>query len=76
MPGMNGLDTAQAIRASTLPCRGVPIVALTAHSTADMVAAARAAGMNDFLTKPVSSSQLSATIERWTGRRTQPATQW
>ena len=24
------------------------------------------AGMNDFLTEPVSSSQLSATIERWT----------
>ncbi len=32
--------------------------------------------MNDFLTEPVSGSQLSAAIERWTGRRTQPATQW
>jgi len=28
------------------------------------------------MTKPVSSSQLSAAIERWTGRRTHPATQW
>ena len=32
--------------------------------------------MDDFMTKPVSSSQLSAVIERWTGRKTNPATQW
>jgi hypothetical protein len=32
--------------------------------------------MDDFLTKPASSVQLSQVIERWTGRRTNPATQW
>jgi hypothetical protein len=32
--------------------------------------------MDDFLTKPVSSAQLAASIARWTGRRTGPATRW
>ena len=53
MPGMSGLEAAQAIRKSTLPCRDVPIIALTAHSDQAMVAAAQAAGINAFLTKPV-----------------------
>ncbi|MBG9389747.1 ATP-binding response regulator [Caenimonas aquaedulcis] len=68
MPGMNGLDTAQAIRASTLPSRGVPIIALTAHSTTEMMDAARAAGMNDFLTKPVDASVLYETLRRQCSR--------
>jgi CheY-like chemotaxis protein len=68
MPGMNGLDTARAIRASALPGRGVPIVALTAHSTADMMEAARAAGMNEFLTKPVDASQLYETLRKLRSR--------
>ncbi len=58
MPGMSGLETAQAIRASGLPWHLVPIVALTAHSGADMVATAQAAGMNDFITKPVDAAVL------------------
>jgi len=33
-------------------------------------------GMDDFMTKPVSTAMLSAAITRWTGRRTNPATQW
>ena len=53
MPGMNGLEAAQAIRRSTLACRDVPIIALTAHSDQATVAAAQAAGINAFLTKPV-----------------------
>ncbi|MFC5499860.1 response regulator [Caenimonas terrae] len=53
MPGMSGLEAAQAIRQSTLACRDVPIIALTAHSDEAMVAAAQAAGINAFLTKPV-----------------------
>ncbi len=52
------------------------IVALTADALPSDRQRCLDAGMNDFLTKPVSSSQLSATIERWTGRPTAPATQW
>jgi CheY-like chemotaxis protein len=55
---------------------GHTIVALTADALDSDRERCIDAGMDAFMTKPVSSSQLSATIERWTGRRTNPATQW
>lgn len=58
MPGMGGLDTAQAVRASRQPWARVPIVALTAHSDAPAVQGAREAGMDGFLVKPVEAMQL------------------
>jgi len=58
MPGMDGLETAQAIRASAMAWRNIPIIALTAHSDRRTVGAARAAGMNDFLVKPVEAAVL------------------
>ena len=77
MPVMDGFEATRRIRAAERPGGDAPvIVALTADSLASDRQRCLDVGMNDFLTKPVSSSQLSATIERWTGRRTQPATQW
>ena len=67
MPGMNGLETAQAIRQSALACRDVPIIALTAHSDPDTVAAAGAAGMNAFLTKPVDATVLYEKLRQVAG---------
>jgi len=58
MPGMDGLETAQIIRCSGRAWACVPIIALTAHSDLRIVQAARAAGMNDFLTKPVEAPLL------------------
>ena len=77
MPVMDGYEATRRIRAWERPDGdAVVIVALTADSLASDRQRCLDAGMNDFLTKPVSSSQLSTTIEHWTGRRTQPATQW
>ena len=77
MPVMDGFEATRRIRAWEQPSGDtLVIVALTADSLASDRQRCLDAGMNDFLTKPVSSSQLSATIERWTGRRTQPATHW
>jgi CheY-like chemotaxis protein len=64
MPGMDGLETAQAIRHSGEPWSAVPVLALTAHSDEEAVAAARAAGMDAFLVKPVDSSLLYETLVR------------
>ncbi len=77
MPAMDGFEATRRIRAHE-PSGGpaLVIVALTADSLPSDRQRCIDAGMNDYLTKPVSSSQLSATIERWTGRRTLPATQW
>ncbi|MBK6007807.1 response regulator [Ramlibacter ginsenosidimutans] len=64
MPGMDGLETARAIRASREGWCGVPIVAMTARSDEPAVAAATAAGMNGFLVKPVDALVLYDTLSR------------
>jgi CheY-like chemotaxis protein/signal transduction histidine kinase len=62
MPGMDGLETTRAIRASAMPCSQVPILALTAHSDQATVQAAQGAGMNGFITKPVEAGALCRTL--------------
>jgi len=66
MPGMDGLEATTAIRnlADSLRAR-VPIVALTASATPEDRDRCFAVGMNDFLTKPIRSGQLSACIDKW-----------
>lgn len=58
MPGLDGLETARQVRASGQPWATVPVVALTAHSDAAAIDAARLAGMDGFLIKPVEVTML------------------
>ena len=77
MPVMDGYEAARGIREDEQRSgERTVIVALTADALMSDQARCIEAGMDAFMTKPVSTSQLSATIERWTGRRTNPATQW
>ena len=67
MPQMDGIEAARRIRdheraASQQP---VPIVALTAHAVEDVRQQARAAGMDDYMTKPVQRQQLLEACARW-----------
>jgi CheY-like chemotaxis protein len=62
MPGMDGLETTRAIRSSGRTWCDVPVVALTAHSDDRTVLAAQAAGMNDFIVKPVDADVLWAKL--------------
>ncbi|MEJ6023209.1 hybrid sensor histidine kinase/response regulator [Ramlibacter sp. PS4R-6] len=62
MPGMDGLQTAAAIRQLDPPLRDVPIIALTAHSDDETLRAAQATGMNGFITKPVDAAVLYKTL--------------
>ena len=64
MPHVDGLTATRAIRNLPVACRFVPIVAMTAAVLADQVAAARAAGMDDVLAKPLSLAALDALLER------------
>ncbi len=69
MPVMNGLDAARAIRAIEAPLgKRTPIVAVTAHALKGDMEMCMQAGMDDYLTKPVSPNRLQATIEKWTDR--------
>jgi CheY-like chemotaxis protein len=62
MPGMSGLDATRILRE-----RGVtiPIVALTANAFEDDRRACLAAGMDDFLVKPLTAAGLRAALARW-----------
>jgi two-component system, sensor histidine kinase and response regulator len=75
MPGMDGLEATRLLRGGAAGTAGqtVPIVALTANAFAEDRAACLAAGMNDFVTKPVLAEKLYGTVRRWAARR--PAAQ-
>ena len=64
MPGLSGEETARALRAAGID---TPIVALTANAFEDDRHACLAAGMNDFLVKPMSPDALRAMLARWIG---------
>jgi len=69
MPVMGGTDTARAIRNAPEPFATLPIIALTANALVQDEAAYRAAGMDDYLAKPVDLDHLLAKADEWIGRR-------
>jgi two-component system CAI-1 autoinducer sensor kinase/phosphatase CqsS len=69
MPGKGGLETALEIRRGKTPSANVPIIALTAHSDEATVSAARKAGMNGFLIKPVDQGVLYQKLREVLGHR-------
>lgn len=65
MPGMDGIETTQAIRTMSGFDHAVPIVALTAnaaHGARDMFLAS---GFNDYLPKPINRDALGGCLYRW-----------
>jgi CheY-like chemotaxis protein len=65
MPQMDGYEATVQIRARELPPRRTPIVALTASLTDETRRACAAAGMDDFLPKPIRQAPLMTMLSRW-----------
>jgi len=64
MPEMGGLETTDVIRQRESATGGhIPIVAMTAHAMKGDREKCLAAGMDDYLTKPLDSRKLCATVE-------------
>jgi len=63
LPLLDGLAATRRIRERD-SLRNVPIVAVSAHDTADFHAEALAAGCNDYVTKPIDFDQLEALLHR------------
>ncbi|MEO6443578.1 MAG: CHASE domain-containing protein [Gemmatimonadaceae bacterium] len=66
MPELDGFGATQAIRSDTSGTSfAVPIVAMTANATGEDRRRCFDAGMNDFLSKPVTLEGLRETLGRW-----------
>jgi CheY-like chemotaxis protein len=69
MPQLDGYAATRELRARGIVGRDgrpLPIIALTANAFAEDRERARAAGMDDFLSKPVTLEQLRVAVARWT----------
>jgi signal transduction histidine kinase/ActR/RegA family two-component response regulator len=69
MPVMDGYEATRRIRSSGHPNAQVPIIALTAHALAEDRQRCDAAGMNDYLPKPVTGEALASVLQRYLGPR-------
>jgi two-component system sensor histidine kinase/response regulator len=64
MPEMDGLEATKAIRNSESGIRNIPIVAMTAHAMKGDRERCLAAGMDDYVSKPINAEELFNVIEK------------
>jgi CheY-like chemotaxis protein len=65
MPEMDGFEATAAIRAMTCEKRRIPIIAMTANALPSDCERCLAAGMDDYIAKPVHQRILVDLIEKW-----------
>ncbi len=66
MPEIDGIAATKLIRRQEPAGRHVPIIAMTAIAQEQDRERCRAAGMDDYLSKPVAAEELRAALDRWT----------
>jgi PAS domain S-box-containing protein len=73
MPEMDGLTATRKIREKTTPVlnHDIPIIAVTANAFKEDKEQGLAAGMNDYLSKPIKPKELEAMVDKWVSSTTQ-----
>lgn len=67
MPGMDGYEAAQAIRALDRPDRSIPIIAMTADAFAGDIQKCLDAGMDDHIAKPLDIGECMRVLQNHLG---------
>lgn len=65
MPGLDGYETTHRLRLREVDKKRLPVIALTANAMVGQREACLAAGMDDFIAKPVRRSELYEVLGRW-----------
>lgn len=74
MPTMDGFTATTKIRegAAGDPCKTIPVIAVTANAMESDERQCREAGMDDYLTKPITPEALAAMLDKWLGTGEKP----
>ncbi len=67
MPEMDGYQATREIRRRENGVRRIPIIALTADAVQGADVTCKAAGMDDYLTKPINRERLAETLDAYLG---------
>jgi CheY-like chemotaxis protein len=64
MPVLDGLGFVRRLRASNGPSARVPVIMVSGHANVERVVAARNAGVNEFIVKPINGPLLADRLRR------------
>jgi CheY-like chemotaxis protein len=66
LPGMNGVELAKALKSNAVT-RHIPLVMVSTNNASEVIRAAKAEGVDEFLVKPISLAQMTVYFRHYLG---------